>query len=299
MHRAPPKHCYRRETNLKRDPREQGKETYVTAIRKLVHSISKSQKHHAIIISGPPGYGKTTAVDCAIRDSGVKAVHLGAYSSPLGFFNFLAENSDSFIIIDDTSGLFSENSAMAILKAATWDQNGQRILRWRTPTALAVTSEFCFSGKFVIICNSFPNTADGSAVKSRSFLRPIEISSAEAKQLLLTAATDPSWYEDTDVAIEVAEFLCERVTEDTVSKISYRTLEKGYALAKDHPESWQDLLSPEIPAATTNPKRLIRDLAKQNIKVKEQIHIFERTTGLKRRSFFKYRSQANLAGTGE
>ena len=82
------------------------------------------------------------------------------------------------------------------------------------------------------------------------------------------------------------------------TRISYRTLEKGYDLAKDHPENWQDLLIHDIPK-TVDPERLVLELAEQKIKVKEQLRIFERTTGLKRRSFFKYRSQANLTGSDD
>ena len=79
----------------------------------------------------------------------------------------------------------------------------------------------------------------------------------------------------------------------------YRTLEKGYDLAKDHPDNWRDLLIHDIPSGIVNPVRLVLDLAKQKIKVKEQLRIFEQSTGLKRRTFFKYRSQANLTDSGD
>lgn len=264
-------------------------------IRQLIQSIAKSRKYHAVIISGPPGYGKTTAVNRALTSSGVEVARLGAYSTPLGFFNFLHANSEKFIVVDDTSGLYNDSASMALLKAATWSQDGSRIVRWDTLSTRAATDEFSFTGKFCIICNSFPNSADGEAVKSRSFVRPIYITSAEAKRLLLQAAADPNWYNDSRAATMVAQFLVERLNEETVSKISYRTLEKGYDLAKDHPENWRDLLIHDIPK-TVDPERLVVELAGQKIKVKEQLRIFERTTGLKRRSFFKYRSQASLTG---
>lgn len=267
-------------------------------ICQLIQSIAKSRKYHALIISGPPGYGKTTAVNRALASSGVKAARLGAYSTPLGFFNFLHSNADKFVVVDDTSGLYNDSSSMALLKSATWSQDGSRSVRWDTLSTRAAATEFSFSGKFVIICNSFPGTPDGEAVKSRSFVRPIHITSAEAKHLLLQAAADPGWYDDTKLATVVARFLADRINEDSVSKISYRTLEKGYDLAKDHPKNWKDLLIHDIPK-TVDPERLVLELAEQKIKVKEQLRIFERTTGLKRRSFFKYRSQANLAGSND
>ncbi len=66
--------------------------SHVEAIRRLIKSVKKSSKHHAIIVEGPPGWGKTTTVEEALKDEGVKALFLGAYSTPLHFYNFISEN---------------------------------------------------------------------------------------------------------------------------------------------------------------------------------------------------------------
>jgi hypothetical protein len=269
--------------------------SHAVAIGKLIKSISTSANHHAILIEGPPGWGKTRAVDDALKTVGVQAMHLGAYSTSLNFYNFLYENHDRFIVIDDTSGLLNDSISMAILKAATWQQAGKRIIRWRTNSNLAAAEEFSFSGKFIIICNSFPATADGDAIKSRSYVRPIHITAQEAKKLLCLAAEDKNWFPVTEIARTVAQFLAEQMTDDMVSKISYRTLEMGYDLAKDHPDDWESLLAPKIPSSTEDPLKVVRSLAKQKLKVKEQVRIFEEKTGLKRRTFFNYRNSANLA----
>ena len=156
------------------------------------------------------------------------------------------------------------------------------------------TDEFEFNGKFIMICNSFPETPDGEAIRSRSFLRPIQINSIEAKRLLREAASDKTWYEDTKIAKAVAEFLVERLNDSSVWKISYRMLQIGYELAKDHPQDWQDLLAPKIPQAERDPSKLVKKLDRQKLKVKEQVRIFEEETGMSRRTFFKYRRDANL-----
>jgi replication-associated recombination protein RarA len=72
---------------------------HVFAIGQLIKSIAKSNANHAIIIEGPPGWGKTTTVDQALVETKVPAVHLGAYSTPLNLFNFLFENSDKLTLI--------------------------------------------------------------------------------------------------------------------------------------------------------------------------------------------------------
>ncbi|MBX3033567.1 MAG: hypothetical protein KF865_06540 [Bdellovibrionaceae bacterium] len=250
---------------------------------------------HALIVEGPAGWGKTTAVDEAMKMAGVSGVHLGAYSTPLHLFNFLHEHSKRFVVIDDCAGLFNDQSSMAILKAATWGQAKGRLIRWGSTSSKAATDEFLFVGKLVIICNSFPISPDAEAVRSRSFPCRIEVSTTRAKDLLERAARDKTWYSDTDKAKAVAKFLCARLTSGSLNQMSYRTLQMGYELAQHNANQWQNLLEGMIVAAPEDPKKLIRKLARQDLKVKDQARIFEESTGLKRRTFFKYRRELNVS----
>jgi hypothetical protein len=77
--------------------------------------------------------------------------------------------------------------------------------------------------------------------------------------------------------------------------MSFRTLKKGYRLAVSHPGSWRDLLAPTLPTGSLDPERLIRELSRQMLKVKDQARIFEEKTGLKIRSFYNYRREAKLS----
>jgi hypothetical protein len=269
---------------------------HVQAIRKLIKSICASPKHHAVIISGPPGWGKSRSTEEALAIEGIPSVQVGAYTTALSFYNFLFEHSGKVIVVDDCAKLLVDSASMAILKAATWaGSDGKRNIRWGTTSGRAAAAEFAFAGKFVIICNSFPQTPDGEAIRSRSFQKPISLSAAEGRRLLQLAATDEARYENTKVATTVAKFLAERLTsEEMVWKISYRMLEMGYALAKDHPDDWQELLAPQFPAGSMNPARLVRQLHKKHLPVKEQARLFEESTGMSRRTFFNYRQQANL-----
>lgn len=269
---------------------------YIQDIKSLLLTIQKSDKIHALIVEGPAGWGKTTAVDEGLAAAGVCGVHIGAYSTPLNLFNFLYVNSrpGTFVVIDDSAGLYSDGASMAILKAATWPQGGIRRIRWGSTTAKAVTEEFDFEGKLIIVCNGFPRTADAEAVRSRSFPCKIEVSPGRARELLRQAALDTRWYPKTDIASAVATFLCARIAE-APTPISYRTLQMGYELAEHNPESWKALLEGMIPAAPEDPKKLIRALSKRNAKVKDQLREFETATGLKRRTFFKYRREMNLS----
>ena len=268
---------------------------HISAIKKLVLTLKASPQMHALIVSGAAGWGKTTAVDQALAEANIKAVHLGSYSTPLNFFNFLFSNQDRFVVIDDSAGLFTDQSSMAILKAATWPQGGHRTLRWGSTSSKAAVDEFVFTGKFVVVCNSFPSGPDAEAVKSRSFPRRIEVGTENAKLLLRAAASDKAWYSNTKNAKAVCEFLVQRITSESLMQISYRTLRMGYELAEHNPDSWQELLGDMVRPLLEDPKVLIKKLAKEDLKVKDQLFQFERATGLKRRTFFKYRKELSLS----
>ncbi len=220
---------------------------------------------------------------------------VGAYSTPLNLYNLLFDNQQKFIVIDDCAKLFTDSASMAILKAATWgNSTGKRIIRWGSTSERAATNEFEFNGKFVIICNSFPETPDGEAIRSRSYIRPIYITGSEGKKLLIEASKQAR-FTDKKTSALVAEFLAERLNDESVWRISYRMLRMGYDLAKDHPEDWRDLLAPKVPVVAEDPFKLVKKLDREKLKVKEQVRIFEEATGMSRRTFFKYRQDANLS----
>lgn len=267
---------------------------HIEAIKSLLLTVMVSDRMHALIVEGPAGWGKTTAVDEALKAAGISGMHLGSYSTPLHLFNFLHENSQRIIVIDDCAGLFNDQSSMAILKAATWGQRKQRKIRWGSTSGKASTEEFLFEGKLIIVCNSFPTTADAEAVKSRSFPYKISISPVFAKELLKKAAQNTTLYPDTRKAKEVVRFLSAKISPVSLQQISYRTLQMGYELAR-HNELWRDLLKRMVVATPTDPKKLVRQLSRRKIKVKDQIRLFEDSTGLRRRTFFKYRRELGIS----
>lgn len=251
---------------------------------------------HSIIIEGPPGWGKTTSVEESLKLARIQAQHLGAYSTPLNLFNFLSEHFDQVILLDDCAGIFNDPNAMAILKAATWPSKGnRRIIKWGSTSTKAFVEEFEFIGKLIIVCNSFPKTADGEAIGSRGYSRKIEMTLTEAKRLISVAASQKRWYPKTKLANEVAEFLLNHTNESNLSQISFRTLKKGYRLAEVHEDSWKELFLDTLPKTNLDPETLVKELARQGLKVKEQARIFSERTGKKIRSFYNYRKDAKIS----
>ena len=71
----------------------------------------------------------------------------------------------------------------------------------------------------------------------------------------------------------------------------------GYELAEHNPDDWKILLQRMIVTdSPEDPLKLIKNLAGEKISVREQYHRFEKATGFRRRTFFKYRREMNLAG---
>lgn len=269
---------------------------HVSAIRKYIEAIIDADDMHSLIIEGPPGWGKTTSVEESLKLAKIEALHLGAYSTPLNLYNFLAENSDGVILLDDCAGIFNDPSAMAILKAATWpSRRNKRLVKWGSTSSKAAADEFEFFGKLIIVCNSFPKTADGEAIRSRGYARRIDIKISEAKRLILEAAALKKWFTKTKLSTEVAEFLVSQITESSLPQISFRTLKKGYRLAEVHPDSWRELFADTLPKGTVEPGILIKELSKQNLMVKDQKRIFIEKTGLSSRSFFNYRKDEKIS----
>jgi hypothetical protein len=269
---------------------------HVAAIRKYIEAICTAKDLHALIVCGNAGWGKTTAVHEALNLAGMEGVSLGGYSTALNLYNTLAVHHDKIVVADDVAGIFNDSAAMAILKAATWPtQGGRRIVRWGTTSSKATAPEFEFTGKLIIVSNSFPESPDGDAIRSRGYERRIEVSLPDAKALLRQAAQDPKWFESTELAQEVAEFLVGHLNETTLPLVSFRTLMKGYRLAERHRDSWRDLFTGILPKSAPSPEKLVKELSRQKLKVKDQVRIFEEKTGLSVRSFYNYRKEARLS----
>ena len=253
-----------------------------------------------LILEGRSGLGKTTAVVHALRELGVDFSILGAYSTPLGLYKFLNENASKLVLIDDTSGVFASNQSMAILKAATWDLPGVgRLVRWTSQSEKIENEEFLYTGKIIVIVNGFPKTSDADAVKNRSLEVLIDPYLHDTIALLKEAATDTDQFPDQSLAQVVLRQLVASLTQENFRKVSYRTLQKVYEIAAHNPDyQISNLIScNSFPRSHESlaPHKVITRLNNSGAKLKDQLAEFERLTGFKRRSFFKYRKQLGLS----
>ena len=68
-----------------------------------------------------------------------------------------------------------------------------------------------------------------------------------------------------------------------------------YRLAEVHEDSWKELFLDTLPKTNLDPEALVKELARQGLKVKDQARIFSERTGKKIRSFYNYRKDAKIS----
>ena len=83
---------------------------------------------NGMIISGPTGIGKTTAVISRLKEFNIKYEEFsGAISSPLQLYLYLyLHRHDKVLVIDDTSGLIGTNDSCGNIISAALDDNKEK-----------------------------------------------------------------------------------------------------------------------------------------------------------------------------
>lgn len=266
-----------------------------TNMTSLLNTLVQSETFHCAIFQSPPGWAKSTTVNAALEKLGINSVPIGTYSTPLHFYNSLAQHSKSFIVLDDCSGLFDDLAAMAVLKAATWPntKTNERYIQWASNSPHVMRPEgFAFKGKLILLTNVFPSGRDTDAFKSRSLFYQIHFTRHNIEKLLREAAKSKTHYENRTRAEMVANHLIKSLEKRDFTKYNLRTLKMAYEFAENDPKHWRELLEVVLPSVT--PEELVRSLADTGEKVVRQAQEFQRMTGQTARHFYRLRADAGI-----
>lgn len=134
--------------------------------------------HRAVIVSGPPGIGKTHATTAALELAGLKNnvnyTICRGQTTALCLYQklYMFRNQGQFVIIEDCDGLLGNDIALNILKGATdpkfnnisWNTSraGQLTHQTGPNSWQAIPTEFQFNGSVIIITNvSFDHLRKG------------------------------------------------------------------------------------------------------------------------------------------
>ena len=116
--------------------------------------------NRAMIVSGPAGLGKTYSVEKAATELVPEFVHIKGYIRATGLYKTLYMNRHKgcLIILDDADSIFSDETALNILKAAC-DSSETRKLCWMSQAVLEdddgepIPNNFEFEGSMIFVTN--------------------------------------------------------------------------------------------------------------------------------------------------
>lgn len=221
----------------------------------------------ALIVSGPPGIGKSFGVEQQMEKASVfdrlaerkvrYEVVKGA-TTALGLYAQLYKFSDpkNVLIFDDCDTIFSDDLSLNILKAAL-DSGKHRKIFWNSDSNLlrreGIPDSFDFNGSVIFITNlKFSN------LKSKKLQDHLEALQSRCHFLDLTVNTQrdlilrikqvhrdavgglfADYYFEGDESDQVFEFMWEN--KDNLREISLRMCLKIADLVKISPQNWQNL----------------------------------------------------------
>ena len=227
----------------------------------------------------------------------MNSVSAGSYATPLHIYKMLCQNPKGLIVFDDCAGLFGDTRAMAILKAATWQTSGHsqgsRRVAWGSSSDKVDHPFVDFSGKLILLTNILPAGTETEAFLSRCLSYRIGISESEVKEMLLSASQSAEYFGNTDLALQVAQFLLEMKNRIDLLRVNLRTLKMGYELAATHPDSWRELFQQLLPRVSQF-KDQISEILTSGLTTREQEAKFLAATGKSRRSFYNYKKKMGM-----
>ena len=219
----------------------------------------------AMIVTGPPGVGKSFGVEKVLSRHDVFAdvandgklkkyeVVKGAMSA-IGLYKKLYEFSDKkcILVFDDCDSILLEDLSLNILKAAL-DSSKKRMIHWNTDSRLlrseGVPNSFEFKGGAIFISNiKFDHVKSKKlkdhleALESRCHYLDLTIDTQREKMLRIRQVVrdqgmlDDYGFDDA-TKVEVVEFI--EVNKSKMRELSLRMVLKVADLRKSMPHNWQ------------------------------------------------------------
>jgi hypothetical protein len=224
----------------------------------------KSGDVRAMIVSGPPGVGKSFGIEKVLEKDDLftklankkpkyEIVKGGAISA-LGLYRKLYEYSakGSVVVFDDCDSVLLDEISLNILKGAL-DSSEKRWISWNTDSRLlrgeGIPDRFEFKGSAIFITNiKFEHVKSKrlkehlAALESRCHYIDLQMDTQREKMLrihqVVTGAKMLANYEfEPEVEAEVVKFINDN--KDKLRELSLRMVLKVADLRKSFPASWQ------------------------------------------------------------
>jgi hypothetical protein len=216
----------------------------------------------AMIVSGPPGVGKSHNVEAVLQKDGLFdtlgerkprfEVVKGAMSS-IGLYSKLYEFSDSksVLVFDDCDDILQEELSLNILKGAL-DSNARRFISWNTDSRIlrseGIPDRFEFKGAAIFITNiKFEHVRSKKlrshldALESRCHYMDLEMDTDREKLLWIRQITNAGMLDryDFDEATKESVLQFINKNQSALRELSLRMVLKISDLRKAFPKSWE------------------------------------------------------------
>ena len=251
---------------VKTTEREESDAEIVERIRErfeMLKDMTKAVKKgdvRAMIVSGPPGVGKSHGVEEVLdRYKTMEALGSGksfevikGAMSPIGLYCklFNMANKGNVVVFDDCDSIFQEELSLNILKAAL-DSKKTRTIHWNTDSFKlrneGVPDSFKFEASAIFITNLKFDKVKGklrehlSALESRCHYMDLTIDTERDKMLRIKQVVQDGMLQDyaldQEVKDEIVDFV--DVNKNRLRELSLRTVLKVADLAKAFPTKWE------------------------------------------------------------
>jgi hypothetical protein len=230
---------------------------------------AKEGNVRAMIVSGPPGVGKSYGVEQQLEKDSIfddvagnnrkYEVVKGAMSA-IGLYAKLYKYSDpkNVVVFDDCDSVLLDDLSLNILKAAL-DTSKKRYISWNTDSRLlrseGIPDRFEFKGGAIFITNiKFENVRSKKlkdhleALESRCHYVDLTIDTEREKMLRIKQIVRDGMLDDYDMPQERKDDLIEFIDENKarLRELSLRTVLKIADLAKSFPTDWRDYASTTV-----------------------------------------------------
>ena len=262
------KNCYEDGTKAKVTKREETDEETIERLRErfeMLEDMTKATKRgdvRAMIVSGPPGVGKSHGVEkvlgkhemiAALGDRPAKYEVVKGAMSAIGLYCKLYKHADkdNILVFDDCDSVFSDELSLNILKAAL-DSKKTRKICWNTDSFKlrneGVPDSFEFKGSAIFITNiKFDNVKSPkmrdhlSALESRCHYIDLAIDTDREKLLRIKQITNDGMLNEYKLSEETVQDIVDFVdiNKKRLRELSLRTVLKVADLAKAFPDKWE------------------------------------------------------------
>lgn len=229
----------------------------------LLKDMTKAVKKgdvRAMIVSGPPGVGKSHGVEevldryATMETLGGRNSHevIKGAMSAIGLYCKLYKMSEKgkVVVFDDCDSIFNDELSLNILKAAL-DSKKTRTIHWNTDSFKlrneGVPDSFKFEASAIFITNLKFDKVKGKlrehleALESRCHYMDLTIDTDKDKMLRIKQVTQDGMLDAYDLSEEVKEEIMDfiNINKNRLRELSLRTVLKVADLAKAFPDRWE------------------------------------------------------------